>query len=202
MAKEPSVDCSLLDEAEQCFDKLYSKYEYLDGAIFWNDDVTKSDKIAAFFAPAAEFVRINHPKLYALGDVFLNDIIRIAACAAQNDERNDPIDNSNFDWSGVPAGTYISFIQPSKYYARDAARRAQMEPYYRAERRKQDRQNIALILLLALEAIGSVATFVFLTFFDGYIYNTWNWLIAIPVNSFLSFIWPIYWLILRPIMGN
>jgi hypothetical protein len=45
--------------------------------------------------------------------------------------------------------------------------------------------------------IGSVCTFVFLTFFDGYVYNGWNWLIAVPVNAFVAEIWPIYWGILR-----
>lgn len=49
--------------------------------------------------------------------------------------------------------------------------------------------------------IGSVATFVFLTFFDGYAYNWWNWLIALPTNFFLGEIWPIYWLLLRPLFG-
>lgn len=47
----------------------------------------------------------------------------------------------------------------------------------------------------------AVATFIYLTFFDGYGYTWWNWLIAVPVNLLLGEIWPIYWLILRPIMG-
>lgn len=46
-----------------------------------------------------------------------------------------------------------------------------------------------------------IATFIKLTFFDGYVYNYWNWLIAIPANVFLSHMWPIYWLILKPIFG-
>lgn len=45
--------------------------------------------------------------------------------------------------------------------------------------------------------IGNVATFVKLTFFDGYIYNGWNWIVALPVNELLSAIWPIYWAVLR-----
>lgn len=45
--------------------------------------------------------------------------------------------------------------------------------------------------------IGFVGTFVYLTFFDGYVYNAWNWLIAIPVNVFLSGIFPIYWAVLH-----
>ena len=46
---------------------------------------------------------------------------------------------------------------------------------------------------------GSVGTFIKLSFFDGYIYNWWNWIIAIPVNIFLGEIWPIYWLAIKPI---
>ena len=54
-------------------------------------------------------------------------------------------------------------------------------------------KNIAIIVYW----IGNVATFVKLTFFDGYTYNYWNWIIALPVNEFLSAIWPIYWVVLR-----
>ena len=50
--------------------------------------------------------------------------------------------------------------------------------------------------------IGSVVTFAKLTFFDGYDYNWWNWLIAVPVNIFLGEIWPIYWIVLRPLFGS
>lgn len=57
------------------------------------------------------------------------------------------------------------------------------------------------IALFCIWQIGSVATFAKLSFFDGYIFNGWNWLIAIPVNIFLAEIWPVYWLIIRPIMG-
>ncbi|OYW62288.1 MAG: hypothetical protein B7Z10_02415 [Rhodobacterales bacterium 32-66-7] len=49
--------------------------------------------------------------------------------------------------------------------------------------------------------LGALATFVKLTFLDDYVYTWWNWIVAIPVNVFLSEIWPIYWLILRPIFG-
>jgi hypothetical protein len=45
--------------------------------------------------------------------------------------------------------------------------------------------------------IGALLTFAKLTFFDDYPYNGWNWLVAIPVNAFLSEIWPIYWALLR-----
>lgn len=46
---------------------------------------------------------------------------------------------------------------------------------------------------------GMPVTFIYLTFFDGYRYTAWNWLIAIPVNVAMSGLWPIYWGILRPI---
>lgn len=38
-------------------------------------------------------------------------------------------------------------------------------------------------------------TLVYLTFFDGFEYTFWNWVIAIPVNIFLASIWPIYWVL-------
>lgn len=49
----------------------------------------------------------------------------------------------------------------------------------------------------AIYSIGGIATFIYLTFLDGYVYNAWNWLIAIPVNLFLSMIWPVYWAVLH-----
>ncbi|MBR0651377.1 hypothetical protein GXW78_17015 [Roseomonas terrae] len=53
-------------------------------------------------------------------------------------------------------------------------------------------QPVALLYFAA-----SCATFLYLTFFDDYPYNAWNWLIAVPVNGFLSTIWPIYWALLH-----
>lgn len=61
-------------------------------------------------------------------------------------------------------------------------------------------ERIAMIAFV-LYQVGAISTFFFLTLFDGYRYNAWNWLIAIPVNAFLSEIWPIYWAILRPLFG-
>jgi hypothetical protein len=55
--------------------------------------------------------------------------------------------------------------------------------------------------LLYAYLAADAATFVFLTFFDGYRYNAWNWLIALPINALLATIWPIYWMILRPLFG-
>ena len=60
--------------------------------------------------------------------------------------------------------------------------------------------NVGVAIFWFYQMIG-LATFGYLTFFDGYEYNWWNWLIAIPVNIFMGEIWPIYWLILRPIFG-
>ncbi|GAB2494124.1 hypothetical protein [Arenimonas alkanexedens] len=50
--------------------------------------------------------------------------------------------------------------------------------------------------------VADFATFVYLTFLDGTDYNWWNWLLIVPINAFLATIWPIYWLILRPIFGD
>lgn len=47
--------------------------------------------------------------------------------------------------------------------------------------------------------VGNVRTFVKLTFFDGYQYTSWNWIIVVPINEFLALIWPIYWIVLRPL---
>ncbi len=50
--------------------------------------------------------------------------------------------------------------------------------------------------------IADISTFVYLTFFDGYAYTYWNWPIAVAANAFLAQIWPIYWIILRPLLGH
>jgi hypothetical protein len=50
--------------------------------------------------------------------------------------------------------------------------------------------------------LGNLATFVKLTFFAGYHYTWWNWLIAIPINEILAAMWPIYWAILYPLFGR
>ena len=39
-------------------------------------------------------------------------------------------------------------------------------------------------LLLGLYFFIDALTFIYLTFLDGYIYNAWNWVIAIPVIFF------------------
>ena len=50
-------------------------------------------------------------------------------------------------------------------------------------------------ILVSLYIVGNILTFIYLTFFDGYIYTWWNWIIAIPINGFLSTIWPINWIL-------
>lgn len=52
-------------------------------------------------------------------------------------------------------------------------------------------------ILWAGYSLGTFATVFYLTFFDGYPYTWWNWVIAIPVNLFLGSMWPIYWGVLR-----
>ena len=56
-------------------------------------------------------------------------------------------------------------------------------------------------LLWVVYWLGNIATFAKLTFFSGYHYTSWNWLIVVPINEFLAAIWPIYWAILHPLMG-
>lgn len=56
-------------------------------------------------------------------------------------------------------------------------------------------------LLGVVYLLGGLPTFLYLTFFDGYNYTAWNWLVAIPANFVLSWLWPLYWAILRPLMG-
>ena len=53
---------------------------------------------------------------------------------------------------------------------------------------------------IAFWQLGSIGTFIKLTWFDGYDYNAWNWIIAIPTNLFLGEIWPVYWLIVKPLI--
>jgi len=49
--------------------------------------------------------------------------------------------------------------------------------------------------------LGGLATLIALMVKDWPSLNWWNWIIIIPINFFLAEIWPIYWLILRPIFG-
>lgn len=53
-----------------------------------------------------------------------------------------------------------------------------------------------------LYELASWATFVKLTFLSGYAYNAWNWIIVVPINALLGQLWPIYWLVLRPLFGH
>lgn len=49
--------------------------------------------------------------------------------------------------------------------------------------------------------LGSLATFIKLTFYDGVTWTWWNWIIILPINAFLAEIWPLYWLLLRPLQN-
>lgn len=57
-------------------------------------------------------------------------------------------------------------------------------------------------ILYGIYFIGDAATFIFLTFLDDYRYTWWNWVIAVPINFFLAQIWPIYWVVLRPLFSS
>jgi len=52
-------------------------------------------------------------------------------------------------------------------------------------------------ILVTVYLLGDGITFIYLTFLDGYVYNWWNWIIAIPINLFLAQLWPLYWGIIR-----
>jgi len=66
---------------------------------------------------------------------------------------------------------------------------------------KEGRRAFWLALPYALYGTGAVATFIKLTFFDGYQYNWWNWIIVVPLNASLAGLWPVYWLIARPLLA-
>lgn len=53
-----------------------------------------------------------------------------------------------------------------------------------------------------LYGLADLATMVYLTFLDCYVYTWWNWLVALPLNFVLATVWPVYWAILRPIFGG
>jgi hypothetical protein len=63
------------------------------------------------------------------------------------------------------------------------------------------REGLKWTLIIGYEVAGW-GTFGFLTFFDDVHYTWWNWIILLPINGFLGQIWPIYWLILRPLFGR
>ena len=65
--------------------------------------------------------------------------------------------------------------------------------------RKPGKTPIAAVVLLSGYQIAAIATFIKLTFFDGFIYTWWNWIIAVPIGAALSELWPIYWIIIRPL---
>lgn len=67
---------------------------------------------------------------------------------------------------------------------------------------------IFLIFIRVIHAVfiityipGAFVTWVYLTFFDGYPYNWWNWILVLPINWCLAMIWPVYWAIIRPVFG-
>lgn len=56
-------------------------------------------------------------------------------------------------------------------------------------------------LLLGLYVLGDVTTLAYLLFMDGTRYNWWNWLVIVPMDFILAAMWPIYWTVLRPLLG-
>ncbi len=54
-------------------------------------------------------------------------------------------------------------------------------------------------LLWSLYFLADLATTGFLIWEDWDDMTWWNWIIIVPIDIFLGTIWPIYWLILRPL---
>lgn len=50
-------------------------------------------------------------------------------------------------------------------------------------------------------SVAALVTAAYLTLIDFAALSFWNWAIIIPVNLFLGAIWPIYWAVIRPILG-
>ena len=63
-------------------------------------------------------------------------------------------------------------------------------------------KNILTYVIAGIYNIGLIATFGKLTFFDGFVYTWWNWIVAVPANGVLSVFWPVYWPIIRPVFGS
>lgn len=58
------------------------------------------------------------------------------------------------------------------------------------------KDRLSVFAVLAYGPVG-LATFVYLTFLNGYAYSGLIWLVAVAVNGFMGMIWPIYWILLR-----
>ena len=117
------------------------------------------------------------------------------------------------EWPGLAwLGTVIAAdLLPFALLERDGPRLSQLLPHlisivllysiFRAIRRRNDGDNGVRWAIVAWQ-FCSLCTFISLTFYDGVDYNWWNWIIILPGNAFLGEIWPIYWLIIRPIFGH
>jgi hypothetical protein len=63
------------------------------------------------------------------------------------------------------------------------------------------KSGLGYVVLIGYQ-VGALATFGKLTFLDDYPYTWWNWIVVVPINAFLSQIWPLYWGLIRPIFGS
>lgn len=57
------------------------------------------------------------------------------------------------------------------------------------------------VAFLIIYNVGALATFGKLTFFDDYNYTWWNWIIVVPLNAMLAGMWPVYWLVVKPLFS-
>ena len=58
-------------------------------------------------------------------------------------------------------------------------------------------KDVFITLLYVTYFIIDILTFIYLTFYDGYAYTYWNWLIVVPINFLIAQLWPIYWGVLH-----
>lgn len=56
------------------------------------------------------------------------------------------------------------------------------------------------LAMVIMYQVGLVGTWVFLMFFDGKSYQWWGWILAAGINGAIASFWPVYWIIIRPVM--
>ena len=59
---------------------------------------------------------------------------------------------------------------------------------------QKDAADVVGSLASVVYGLGMLGTFIYLTFFDHYPYNWWNWFFILPIHAVLGALWPGYWL--------
>ena len=42
--------------------------------------------------------------------------------------------------------------------------------------------------------VGGIGTFIYLSFFDGLVFNWWNWTLIFGTSFVMGAMWPFYWI--------